>query len=1153
MNDEKNLNCPDNMPQPIKFNGEKEEAKSKYGAATKEQLSAIKARGKVMVSASAGAGKTTVMIKRLADILEGGADLDEVLCITFTKKAAAQMKDKLRSELISRLEGESGEGRQRIKAQLNKINMADVSTIDSFCARLVRTYCYALGLDSSFEVLADEAEIAELKGRAMESVFDSEYLSANQSFLNLVGALRKKRSDRALKDMASAAYDELRISPDYTEILDNCQNNTFTEEGFERVCARLKEQIDLKLDVLISALEDFYEYFTDKTGGKEGYLALLDDIKANICVYKNGKNLFGAPRQLTTLRKPVGKGEFDAEFSAFVTSIKNRFKKLTEAIGEEEEERAAFIQSGSVAFAFCDLVKKFDDAYGELKKGEGKLDYGDLEQYALKLLCGEDGDVKKSVNGKYKYVFVDEYQDVNPIQDRIITLVSDGDLFCVGDVKQAIYGFRGSRPDFFMQKCKNVGSGGEYIILPDNFRSAGGVVNFVNEVFSRVICPPVSPVNYAEGHAMRGRRYPDEFCGKAEFVLFDGGVKEKLEPDGVYSVNGQRAVAAQISPEASAVRRLVEEALKSTYYDPDLKKEVPVKEGDICVLTRKRSNASAREIVRALSASHPVVASAEVNVCERAEIIRLLNVLSYIDNSEQDIPLTAALLSPLGGLNEEELAKIRLYGGDRVTFRECARAYQSGVKDDLSKKLGVFFEKVKGLKKLSYCVGAAKLTDELERSCGFVGEFASEAGQTYLKTFKREAFGPSGELSLSAFLAKIKRGGNKVLAPASVASDCINVMTMHAAKGLEFPVVIVADIAASFKGREGADMPLDEEFGFAPRYYAPNRSYRDTVLRRLCRMRTAGEELANEINLLYVACTRAKYKLYVLTSKLPKYSVAEAAFAGDYAHLIDFSRFDVRSLSLADTDAKNEEKSRNVSVDSAALQSIRSAAAFKYKFEEGIDLPVKSSASRLISETDSENSAVHLFDEEEEKGAVTNPQTGLAYHRYLQLADLSVRDSAGVTAQIERFFGDGLLTEEYKNLLDADSLVKILSMPVFKRAEHGELFREREFLCRLPSSSYRDLQGGMYKNLSIGEDDGNGVIVQGAIDLLCVKREGGRAVAADIIDYKYSAHSKEYLKAKYAPQLGLYKSVVCKIYGLDEEAVSLTIVNICRCFEVKLD
>ncbi|MGN1373529.1 MAG: UvrD-helicase domain-containing protein [Candidatus Coproplasma sp.] len=1146
-------------------------------ALTDEQQAAIAARNKVMVSASAGAGKTTVMIKRLVDIVCEGNDLDNVLCVTFTKKAAAQMKDKLRSELVKRLNTTDEKLRKHLREQLGKINSADISTIDSFCSRLVKTYFYELQVDSSFEVVADEAERAELKEAAMSSLFDERYASGDEEFLFLLSKLKKKRSDKALRAMLSSAYERVRICPDYRQILENAMANTFTEKGFGEVCCKLKSVISEKLSVLTSAIDEFALKFNAPNNDPK-FFKILDDIRSGICDYMNSAELFGAPKKLTTLRRPSGSSEEDLRFKEFVEKVKDKYKELTDF--DEESERLRFFESGKVAVAFCNLLLAFDEAYSGVKRSEGKMDFGDLEQYSLRLLRGEDcdSDVRERINEKYKYVFVDEYQDVNPIQDYIISYASGDDVFCVGDVKQAIYGFRGSRSSFFSDKCESVESEGNYIILPDNFRSSTAVIDFVNKVFSKVMRVPLSTFDYSAGHAMRGgSRYGKGYEGVAQFCLFDDVRTDKEVADKVYSVAGEKVASRRSSSEALAVLKLVKEALNSTYYDPDSGREVKVELGDICVLTRKRSSPNVQEIIRTLSAEYPVASSAEVNVCTRPEIIKILDILSYLNNAEQDIPLASAMLSPLGGFCEDELVKIRLkFKGEEKLFYLAAKRYAEEVSDGLSAKLNAFYERVKRLRSLSDSIGAAKLIDEIMSGGGFATEFSSPVKLVYLRTLQRSAYGASGELSLNAFLQKIKASGNRICAPASVASDSINVMTMHASKGLEFPVVIVADLATSFKGNSSDNMPFDEYFGFAPKYYGEDRTSYNTLLRKLTAINTAKEELCNEINLLYVAFTRAKYSLYVLTSEAEPYNAINAAYADCYAPMIDFEGFDLRKLDLSGEEQKVREGSPVPVLDcpdAELLNILNRAAGFKYGFEQAITLPVKSSASRLLWERDNIEDAQPIFADEYEKvadGSDSTPETGIAYHRFLELCDFSVKDEAGVRGEVEKFLADGLIDKSQYELLDVKKLTAIVSMPVFDGVAGKSLYREREFLCKLPSLDYIALREGVNpeeacpddrikkvdddcEKVTVNSDDGNSVIVQGAIDLLCVERVDGRAVKAHVIDYKYTARTEESVRQKYSPQLALYKKVVCKVYSLAAEDVKTTIVNIRACRQIDLD
>ena len=1134
---------------------------------TPEQLKAIKARGEVLVSASAGAGKTTVMIKRLADILEEGASLDNVLAVTFTKKAAAQMKEKLRKELIERLDGGDEKSRENIRLQLSKINSADISTIHSFCARLVRTYFYVLKVDASFEVLADGAEQSALRARAMDDLFDELYKSHDNDLYILLDRLRRKRSDNSLKEMLYAAYDEVRQRPRWEELLNGARLNTFTEEGFKKASGEYAKTLKEKCAVLVSAIDDFIKDFHPAINAG-GYLKVFSEMRATLVSASRGCNPYAMPSKLCTAVKPRVRpevAEADEAFSAFVDGVKKKYKSFFKDVENEEVERARFMESGVVANAFCAVLFKFAEAYSGVKREEGKLDYGDLEHFALELLTGKecDNDVRESIRGKYKYVFVDEYQDVNPIQDEIISAVAGGDLFCVGDLKQAIYGFRGSRSRFFREKSSQIGERGEYIVLLDNFRSGEGVIDFVNELFSSVMRPPVCEFDYSEGHAMRGGARYSGNRGKAEICLFDGGETVKREAAGVYSVTAERCAARQNTAEGLAVLALVEEALKEEYFDADSGRFKKVQAGDICVLTRKRANKSAAGIIRALSEKYPVAGAAEVNICDRPEIKRLLDVLSYLDNGEQDVPLVTSLLSPLGNLCEGELAAVRIFAdgasgtaGKKLRFTECCRLYAERQSDELAEKLRLFYGRVERLRTLSGSIGAARLIDEIMRLSGFSSAFDTEQKVIALRRLQREAAAPSGELYLGSFLARIRAGGNKITAASALSSDCVKVMTMHASKGLEFPVVIVADIAAGFGGDERADMPFDEDFGFAPRCYSGDRSYRTTILRRLYKSRKEREELSNEINLFYVACTRAKYALHVLTSKAESYDKIKANFAENYADLFDVKSFTPRILPVEQQKSVNSGEVKRVldtsRADENLAASLREISEFQYPFELGVELPVKSSASQILTMLGDENAGEILFDDEFESGADTGIDAGIAYHRFLELCNFGIKDGAGVKSQLDRFVSGGLMTENQRALLSVERLENILKMPAFEGIDGRSVFREREFVCRLPSSDYLAVKNGG-ATLNAGGDDGNSVIVQGAIDLLRVSRDkDGKIVSAHIIDYKYTSHGENYLRKKYLPQLALYRSVVSKIYGLDESAVSGTIVNIYACCQIDM-
>jgi len=1147
---------------------------------TNEQYAAINARGKVLVSASAGAGKTTVMIKRLADILQGGASLDNVLAVTFTKKAAAQMKEKLRLELVSRLSESDEKQRENIRVQLGKINSADISTIHSFCARLVRTYFYALDdVDASFEIAADEAVVAEMQARAMDNLFDGLYgkngSESDKNFLFLVDRLKKKRSDASVREALTDAYKRLRIEPEYGSVAQRTEE-VFSDGGFDEVCARLGEIIGERCAFYAKKVEEFGATLSFASGG-EAYAAFLNEIYENLKYAAVKKDIFDRPQKLTNSSKPRVKAENkeeDARLACFVNGLKKRYESLFRDVKSREEEKTAFDESGRLARAFVSTLLQFDAEYSAVKREEGKLDYGDLEHLAYSLVCasGGDKDVKEQIKSKYKYVFVDEYQDVNPIQDAIINAVGSEDVFKVGDVKQAIYGFRGSRSHFFAAQLKEAAERGNCVVLPHNFRSSGAVVGLVNDLFSRVMTPVLCGFDYVgDNHAMISGNEKSAGRGVAELCTFERAEKNKTVADGVYSIVDELPMNSPPEAESLAVVNLIDELLQSEIYDEEIGGNRKIQQGDICVLSRKKNKKSVVEIERALLAKgYRVDGAAEENVCDRADIKRLLNILSYIDNAEQDVALVASLLSPLGDLSEDELAEIRLFGGtgkDAPPFRRCAEKYAAEKGDALAGKLNAFFERTARLKRLSEGVGAARLIDEITGCGGFVAVYAEENRLSALRRLQKEAYSAAGELSLNAFLAKLKSAEYKVKSPLPPSSDSIKIMTMHASKGLEFPVVIITDIAASFGGDDKTEMPYDETFGFAPKYYdEKKRTYGGTLLRKLCRLCADTEELKNEINLFYVACTRAKNNLYILCGKDGDFDEAGVLTASCYADLFDkksLKNIVIRPI-CADERAENELKDGGMKALGDFAVDEELYEKLKKTFDKpiggtGVQLPVKSSATKLLQLSAEEDIYPVLFNEDDGARGGTGVDSGIAYHRFLQLCDFSIKSEEGVKAQIASWLDGGLITAEQAGLLDVSQLKKILAMPQFASLENAATFREREFLCALTAKEYSSIAGGSFaKSKDNLQADAEGatvgsVVIQGAIDFLAVRKKDGRAVGADVIDYKYSALSDETLRNKYRAQLALYKTAVMRIYGLPEGSVSTTIINIRACSAIAVE
>lgn len=1103
---------------------------------TEEQLAAIESRGKVIVSASAGSGKTFVMIEKLANAVLNGADLDEILAVTFTKKAAAQMKEKLRKVLVSRIES-AGENRDRLKVQLSKISTADVSTIHSFCARLLRKYFYALGINSDFEVISsDDAVARELKKRAMDAVFEELYESDDRDFKILLKCFMKKRSDGSLRRLVLQAHSEIRSCADYLNILENSRS-LYSKDGFDRLCADYASSLKPKYAALIAAVNDFRATFP-KTQKQAVYDKIFNEMLISLTAAAES-SVFDAKPALSLTRKPADAdcdklaGE---EFKRFKDGVAKRYKDLTGDFENYETELDRFLSSGRVAAAFSDIVIKFDREYAAVKSEENKLDYNDLEHFVLELLA-DDG-VRNEIVSGYKFVFVDEYQDVNPVQEAIISRFT-GETFLVGDVKQAIYGFRGSKSVFFSRKFAGMeSSGGTALKLSSNFRSGDGVLDFVNALFADIMTVESCGVDYKNTSKMSfGGLYPAGY-GSAHLHIFGKDEEEKPEL-GVYSVlaDGRKTSHTR---EGLAVLSIVEEELKSRIFDLKSGEYRDATCGDICILTRKNRGDSTEGIVRALlDEGYSVSGAQESNICNLPEVRQMLDLLSLIDDAEQDIPLVTALLSPLGGFTEDELAQIRatadavkpaasMGGGgkekkERKTFRRCCEEY-AVLPTPIARKLNIFGDKLQKLRELSGILTVGEIIDELLENYGIESGYGA-GGEQKVKTVLRLAE-EGANLSVSAFLQKIKTGGYEVSAPAPAVADSIKITSMHASKGLEYPIVIIADICKSFKGADYAEIPFDEEYGFAPKAFdTENLIVNKTLLRRLIKRKSDEEELKNELNLFYVACTRAMCRLHILAEELTPYDRLAALDAKRYSDLFDMGKFmPERVTPHAEFDPSTDEPII-AGADEFLYKKIEERFAKPYAHANSVDLPVKSSASAILRMGADEPRYAErkLFGGEGETGA----ERGIAYHRFMELCDFTVNSPEGIRAQLDAFLSKGLMSEEQTALLNEAELSEILRMPVFAGLAGAELKREQEFLCRLPANEILDVTADDF------------VLVQGAIDLLAVGKFGVK-----IIDYKYSDKSDGYLKSTYEKQLKLYKKAASVILDVAESNISTTIVNI---------
>lgn len=1092
-------------------------------ALTEEQREAVQKPGRIIVSASAGSGKTTVMIRRLVELVKSGkASVKQVLAVTFTKKAAAQMRDKLRNALSEELVGCEDEARKaRLNEELQALPLAEISTIHAFCGHLVRTYFYCADeeIQPDFKILTpDEAKSLSL--RAMNEVFERAYEERNEDFRLLLAAYYKK-NDAFLRNIIRGFYDEVRGYANYREILLNAG-----ADSFDAAARYLAESYRAQAISCFRKLEELRVYFEKHYPAA---LKLCDSLLDAAEYLRDADGLFRMKEYAFVSMPLPGTKKPDEEakrktkaLGKLNEKIKGLFASLGQ-IGSEEIERARAADAARRAAAVANFALEYDKAYSACKREAGALDYDDLEHFAYGLLGREE--VRREVRRRFCYVFVDEYQDVNPMQEAIIGRLAGENLFLVGDDKQAIYGFRGSKSKFFIRTEKEYAEHGNALRIGENFRSARGILQAVNRVFGSCI----------EGYVpMRGGDRFKEYDGIVSSYLVKKEKKEEKRETGVYSVR-KSVRAKEHDALAEKVLALIRGVRGKEWYNPDANDGrgglETIGYGDIAVLVRAKAGIAERVVALLSEQGVPVTTSANVNVCAFFEARLLIDWLSFLDNAEQDIPLAGAMLSRIGGFTDDELALIRL-GAEGGDFRAAVKNHRG----ELKEKIDAFFKKAARLRALSQVRTAAETMNGL-LSEGLEVQIALKPdGKNRLARVRRLVAEGEG-MSVHDFLRSLREREEKIDFCESGGKDAVKVMTMHASKGLEFPVVILASLSTAATKTDSSEVMFADDISMggekelpliAPKCFDERtRTVYETLPRRAAAAYNQREEEEGERNLLYVAMTRAQYRLCLVFEEESANSKRKNL---RYADFFDESFYPAeeeedRAESVGKQEADGEQ---NVYSAEALRRACLAEDAYRNKYGDGRRLPMKSSATALIRAAAEE--LVIPYPEEEEL-APSSVDEGLAYHAFLQF----VRFGASAGEELARMKREGVLPEKYLALLNEEKLTKILSLPCIQNIADKPKRREQKFLVSVPAKEISVYRTQM-------EDE---IVFQGAIDLLYSDENG-----YTVVDYKYSALAADALKAKYAPQIQLYRKAVAKALRVDEEGVRASIVNIRRLEEI---
>ncbi len=1098
---------------------------------TREQKLAVEHKtGNILISASAGSGKTHTMISRLVRLVkEENVNVNQILAVTFTEKSAIDMKEKLKKALSS-CKGD----KERIYQQIALIPTCDISTLHAFCARLIRSFFFEVGLSPDFAV-ADESVKNKMQFECIDKTFKEFYQKKEPWFYSLIDRHAVARKDGALKQLVLSAHEFCISEQEPFALLDKYQTE-YTKENFLGLLSQYKADLVREIDKLYNKLK-IANLTLEKMGltkGADFSRLVIFDMETvlsadSVYVVKSNFANFGVrfnfDRNLT---------EEQEELKQTVKYCRDKFKKIIERFSKNlcdnaQEEFKQFELVKEHTKNFAKLVKRFDEIYSLEKREENLLDFNDLEHFALKILQNES--IVSSLKEKYKYIFVDEYQDINGVQESILTSLSNDNVFMVGDVKQSIYGFRGCKPDFFADKFVKMQECGQAVLtLNHNFRSAKSVIDMVNQIFNYSMTQSYFGSDYKkDAQLVGGGVYPDNQVGRAVLHTLAKEERKKSQDENprVYNVLQEIEKEIQIKDNhiSSLITDIINQELTKTYYDVKDGCEKPVTYGDIAILTRNKRTGYVEELVKGLSLRDiPVVSEVSENICNFPEILMMINALKLVDCFNQNIPLASTLLGPIGGFSNEDLSKIACAFSDtelarqnkRWEFIDAYNYYALNFDDQLAKRIKEFNDFIKQLSFTAHFVGAQGVLDRLITQKDIESYlYAGVNGRKKVSRLRRlvgSTVDGDKKLTVKEFLDRIESSPDAFTFTDNQNEDAVKVMTIHASKGLEFPVVIVCGLERDMRGEdEYGEFLSSRKHGFAFKCYDDqNRIKRETLLRAVIKEELKRERTKEELRLFYVASTRATFSLHLtyegeMKDRPPIFDGAER-FIDYVPNTIGAIPHEIDDLAFV------EQKgcSRKVIIGQSQqelVEKFKKDFEFSYPFLKDTELPLKMGVT-TVSHND-QNEVVHLlFDE-----PTPDAEKGIIAHKIMEHFDFNGNQDLFV--QVDKMVKNGVLTNEQVQKVNLERINNAVISGAFDGVKNTKLFREKVFLTTIEADKVLDT------------DSKEPLVLQGVIDLLSIDKDG-----ASIIDYKYSSLEKESLKRQYKKQLELYAFAVNKVLGL---------------------
>lgn len=1137
---------------------------------TPQQISAINERGEnILVSAAAGSGKTAVLANRVAEFIKTGGSCSRLLVVTFTRLAAREMKDRI-INILDSLENPS----DHIKEQKLMLHSAKISTIDRFFGDIVRSNCKDFDISPDFGII-DNIEYNYIKTKAITEIIEEYRLTYKNGYERLEKIFGGSVDDGNLIRTVDSLYGFMQSIPFGNKWAELC------EKRYESV----KDWTDAVCEEFLYILED--------------YISVYEEVMAELPFNDNGMSV--VEEEYFVLKKLYGHakaGDWDScckdscynfrkspncsKDSRIMQKYKlfrNEFKEFLSSeiflIDTGKSQEDALYLKDAVHCLFC-MVKDYDDKIFGAMKRKGSFSFDAISQMALKLVISDydpqSGEFTTTESAArlaadFDEILIDEYQDVNDLQDLFFSAISENNCFCVGDLKQSIYRFRHANPKNFVNKLSDFRN----IPLNMNFRSRSGILQFSNFVFSQLFSKKIGDTDYEKNEYLNsGAQYSENSDSEVE-VDYLTYIKNAKEDDSELQA---RFVAYKIKNMIQSGKKIGGSG-----------NERSVSFGDFAVLLRKFSGILPVYERVFYEEGIPFYSKSGGAFIDSTEVNTVLAYLKVIDNPYDDTALFAVMYSLLYEISADKISLLR----------SCSSAGAKGKLYDALSELAqtdsdfeLFFSDLKHLRLRSVGFPVYTLIWDIFMKTSYLSKVLAlplgDIKRNRLMSFysfarnygDRTGGGTLGEFI--EFAEKTIESGKLSDSESMPNGNFVKILTIHSSKGLEFPICIVPELEKKIDTKAFLDpIFIDEKFGISADKFSEGFEYKQTTLmKELMKMRLKRTNMSENLRLLYVAFTRAREKLVLVSpgNSVSKKNIDKAALLSNGSKIyrsqvnnaVNFETLitdvlcrhqnaynlhsdfcDVLpadfalSVNIFDRESVGVDvlpEKENISLGMTLSFDELDKRFYNKKEITQKKVPVKVSVSDFseVLDVTKQYSKDYNYNPPSfiERNNLSGAEKGSAVHLYMQLCKLG----HGVYSEALRLKQNGLLTSEQYNAVisEAPFIEDFENSELYKIILEAEnVFREESFVTLISATEY---------DSSLPE--ASTMLIQGSLDMLCEYRDG-----YVIIDYKTDKLCEKSLLEKYTGQLKLYKFAVEKNYGKPVKKSFIWSFNLSKEIEVK--